>query len=252
MASEFRRSQIEAAANFASEQIALEKRSNIRGKLQATKDACEFLVRNSASVTIAGVITWISQNKPGYMISKQTFYNKDPDGKHSLYRQILDRYADTSTAHFSKISSDTVIEDEDGDMGFLSNFISLEELASIQDQQLRYKVRLLLERSSAIQKQNIRLRKIGSFAKIGLDGSLPAQAPASDLTITEEEKDAVIELLDNSDKRNSVLSFDEDGALVIDVAASPKRTTRTVTGPFLKDLLEKIVGRSLKGKTERL
>lgn len=252
MANEFRRSQIEAAKNFASEQIFLEKRASIRGKLQATKDACEFLIRNSASVTITGVITWISQNKSGCMISKQTFYNKDADGKHSLYRQILDRYADTSTAHFSKISSDTVLDDGDSDVAGLSNFITIQELASIQDQQLRYKVRLLLERSSAMQKQNIRLRKIGNFSKIGLDGSQPTQAQASDLNITDEEKDAIIELLENSNKKNSVLSFDEDGALVIDVAPSQKRTTRTVTGPFLKNVLEKIVGRTLRRKTENL
>lgn len=252
MKNDFRRSIIVAAVKLADKLAREERRVDVKQKILATKDACEYLMKTTGTVSVPAVVSWIGRNRPEAVIAKQSFYNKNGQGQYAAYRQVFDAFAKPDIhPDVAAVKSSDVFPVPDMSPSMAKLFTEA-ELASISDAQLRYKIRTLISRASALQVQNTQLRRIGDQAKVDPHSGTLLSAPEKETSLTEDDIATIRSFLDSATRRSGTVFFDEDGAMVISIPASPKSSNRTVTDPLFKDALEKIVGKSSDAKIERL
>ena len=220
---------IEVAHSFA-KSLATNARSDVKAKILAFDDACRRILLSGGKVSIASVRAWLATNS-GISISPKTLMNKAPDRitKELLYspmRRVLDAYRDI-LPHRIEISSEV----EEGLSGY-DMIVTQDELLSIGDVQLRYKVGLL----------NSRLRNAQNHLHYYRQCVLPTDAPESinsggAFSLSPAEEDAIRSMLNERELGRRRAHFDEEGRLVVIAPASQKRTEIIISTPFLKQAL---------------
>lgn len=223
-------------------------RSDVSTRLRAVDSACRSILDSGGQVTISSVRAWLATNR-GISIASSSLMNKTLNSKtglksHSAARRIIDQYARIHN-HNSRAGQNSEIS-----IG-ANPLISDAELAGIPDHQLRYKIQLLAARARNLQNQLNQVRSIGNLPIISepyLRQLQHQEFPASDsvdgshdATLDQAEIDSVMDLVEVRSMLRRGLTFDQNGALKIEVPASQRTRTISISKPFFESAVRKIL-----------
>ena len=237
------------AEDFA-RRLVLDARSDVKVKLKAVDAACQSILESGGTVTINSVRSWLATNT-GIQVAYSTLVNSRTDnntGEKIKYpaRQIIDKYKEVQEFKISGVRK------KQAHRNFSTPDFSEAELLSIEDHQVRYKVQLLSARVRNLNKQLNAVREIRNLPLVSTsmlsqnllkkdaDGSALA-VEGTDLTIDEQELDALADFLKPGALKRRQMKFDDDGILQIESPPSRKRTTIQGSRGFFEQALRKIL-----------
>lgn len=197
---------------------------------------------------IKSVRGWLATHEPGSIVEKQTFYNKRFNPKtgrneHAAYRLLVEKYAEVHEVKFNAMR-----QTQKDRIASTSVLFTDEEILSVEDFQVRYKIQLMQGKLRSLMNQLNSIRRIENMPLIssqvtkrntlGNETDSPISPENLSVALEEFEVDAVVDFLSADSLRNRRLSFDEVGALSIQ--HSPRKISSSASKPFLRDALEKI------------
>jgi hypothetical protein len=236
----------DVAAKFISD-----ARSDVAVKLQAVNDACKSIYDNGGTINIPSVRGWLVTNR-GITIGASTLMNrrKNPrtgETARAPARLIIDEYIKAQ-----KLSPRRVAKHQSMNSFLGSDLFSESEMKEIHDHQIRYKIQLLVGRARNLETQLTHARIIHSLPILSVSEvsqrSIQRKSGVSlftennhDLTLDEEELEALRDFLDESAKIRRKVQFDVNGSLRVTRSPSPKTSTIAISKPFLESALQKII-----------
>lgn len=196
-------------------------------KITSIDKICESLVDENITPTIVLVVKYLKQD--AIKITTRTIYNQREGG--NPYRQVIDAWIEFANFKASK-SKAKIHKEIDA-----QNIVEEEDLSSITDPVLRYRVSLLCGEIKGLRNQLNIARQVQNLPAINWDGQ--------NSTPTEYQKkprarlnDYDIEILNEFLSGTSNVTFDEDGALT---AKFHIRKSNKISSPGLKEAIEKLL-----------
>ncbi len=254
MTSTHTQSMISAAREF-SDSLFQSARSDVAVKLQAVDEACRSIIESGGTVSIKSVRGWVSTNR-GISIAASTLMNRrlDPqtgENNYSPARLIINKYIECQ-----RHSGGLKTKKEEQKFGSFA--LSEAEMKEIEDHTVRYKVQLIVGRMRNLETQLNQLRTINKLPSlppaalsesylISSEGLDTIEEPDRNLSLSEDELEALSDFLELKSMRRRKAEFDENGTLRITHPASPKTTVKAISKPFLETSLRKIL-KSYHGK----
>lgn len=237
-----------AAKKFASDLVG-NARSDVAAKLQAVDEACRSIIESGGTVSVSSVRGWVSTNR-GISIAASTLMNlrvhpQTGEKEHSPARQIINRYVEVQKVSTKRMTSRA-------EPGLSSIVLSEREMKEIEDHQVRYKVQLMAGRLRNLETQLSQLRTINRLPTLpptalsenyllASEGQLPGADSDQDLSLDEEDLNALTDFLNESKLHRRKLEFDDNGALKVTHPARSDTATVSISKPFLADALRKIL-----------
>lgn len=206
--------------------IAEAKTHSLKNKLQSLSAVCEAMVKKKAELSIANVVTQLTNNK--VTLSARTIYNDREGG--NPYRGIFNVWAE-----YAKFAASNVRISVDSDY---LDILSSDDINSIKDPVVKYRVNLLYAETIALRNQNRMLRQIKELPAVH---SVPV---IEENTLNAKEAERIllnsyeVELLKGMYEETTDIGFDENGGLI---AKRPIRNGHRIVPPGLKETLEKII-----------
>lgn len=202
------------------------KSQPLKHKLQVLSSVCEGLVKKKAELTITNVVAHLSSNK--VKISARTIYNDRKGG--NPYRGIFNMWAE----YAEQLSSDINVSVDSDDLDILNS----DDIKSIKDPVVKYRVNLLYAETIALRNQNRMLREVKELPSIH---SVPA-IEDNNVSAYKIERNLLdpyeVELIKNLYEETADVGFDTNGGLV---SKRPIRSGHRIIPPGLKEALEKII-----------
>ena len=186
-------------------------------------------MKNGGIVSIPSIVKMLNSN--GISITKRTIYNKRNGG--NPYRELIDLWIEYSTL---KTNINTPLSKNDNSKS--NSIISKEEIASISDHVLRYKITMITSELTGVRNQINILQQVKDMPKVA--ASLSSQEithhEALDVFLDEYDLEAIKSILTNS--LSNLVEFDDTGALI---AKKTIKRGESISHPGFQDALQKII-----------
>ncbi|MBE1291018.1 MAG: hypothetical protein GJ677_00865 [Rhodobacteraceae bacterium] len=245
---------IASARDFSRSRISA-ARSDQAQRLEMVDEACQSIINEGVKISVTTVRRWIITHY-GLAISGQNFSNSTLDQdtgsrRYRPYRQIVDKYREAQNA----MTKRKRINNEAPILNLPS--LSRAELSAISDDQVRYKVQLILGRIRSLHQQCNSLREISKLPVLSVSqmgdqnvsiGGHSGEKPEPNRVnwLNEEELRALSDFVDARALKTRRLEFDEFGALIVFHPASNRRHAASVSKPNLESALHRLL--KLHGK----
>jgi hypothetical protein len=220
----------ETINNLVENLIQSSKTKSTESKIVAINKVCEGLVDENITPTIALVVKYLKQD--AIKITTRTIYNQREGG--NPYRQLIDAWIEFANFKASK-SKAKVRKDIDA-----QNIVEEEDLSSINDPVLRYRVSLLCGEIKGLRNQLNIARQVKNLPAIG-SGEQSSTLEAYQQNSLDDLDDYDFGILNDFLSGSSNASFDKDGALT---AKFYIRKNDKISNPGLKEAIEKLVRRA--------
>lgn len=220
----------EAVKHLVEKLIVSAKTKSTEVKITAIDKTCESLVNDNITPTIALVVKHLKQN--AIKISSRSIYNQREGG--NPYREVIDAWGEFLTFKTSKFKA-KLSKDNQG-----QNIIEEEDLASITDPVLKYRISLLFGELKGLRNQLNIAREVQNLPSVGFSNSSsklsqPTKEPIPNLDRYE------IQILEAFLRGSSNAHFDKEGALI---AKFHIRKGEKISNPGFKEALEKLINRT--------
>ncbi|THK40810.1 hypothetical protein E8Q33_12225 [Methylophaga sp. SB9B] len=188
-----------------------------RSKLKAFSDVCERLVKLKAQLKATTISREMTNN--GFSIATQSIYNKT--SVENPYRTLLELWQEYSELSNSKTPVNISTQNAGG-----KEFVTDEDLSSIKDPALRYRISLMLAETRGLRKQNDMLKQIKDMNFIqSVPENLIGSKAAEKIILDKHDLDNLEGFINSS----PFVYFDDDGR-GISKKPIPKETAITDFG----------------------
>ena len=218
-----------AIAVFKEEFELAKNKKRVQTTLKAINDACETIVKKGGAPIPPSVITWLATRRIDIKLATQTIYNTP------AYKRIVNAWADVA-AEMAVSKRGRFLPEAVAVGAFLTN----KDLEEIRDAVVRHKVAIMLGQFNQLKNQAEMRKAIKDNPPIPrfLEAKEPSEAIAYDLSLNEDELEALLDFIKEASVKRRGIEFNDIGTVMAKRVVNEKPLSKPGFVEAIRKILE--------------